>query len=106
MRVKLWDAEILSGKLFVPESKLSYVFNDGNTFNGFDEIYLFREKPKEVLQTHFTSDRAVFGTQVPEEFLKYFKKSGSVRYLSDGIGLNYACESTSIMERICGLESR
>ena len=102
---KKWGTELINKMLYVTEPKFKDIFEDRNTFNGFDEIFLFREKPFLTPNKYFTTDVANFGNQVPEEFLSYFKTSGAIRYLSDGLGLNFVCESKIILEKIGELEN-
>lgn len=70
------------------------------SFDGFDEIYLLEEKPREGIADHFTTDVVKFNENIPEKFLLNFKKINAKRYLSDGLGLNFVCESLEMIEKI------
>ncbi len=64
-------------------------------FFGFAELYML--KPGQQLQPfelneYFTTDCCNFSKEVPKEFLSCFKRFNAIRFLADGVGLNYVCE--------------
>ncbi|MFA7338452.1 MAG: hypothetical protein WC028_16820 [Candidatus Obscuribacterales bacterium] len=64
-------------------------------FFGFAELYML--KPGQQLQPfelneYFTTDCCNFSKEVPKEFLNYFEQFNAIRFLADGVGLNYVCE--------------
>ncbi len=76
-------------------AEFAEAFKNNYDFSGFDELYLLSENSnllKYAITEHFTSDGYEFGNEIPNDFLKIFNEMGAIRYLSDGCGLNYACE--------------
>jgi hypothetical protein len=74
-------------------------------FSGFDEVYFFTDDKWRLADPfrwseQFTSDRANFGVSVPEYLRSLLEWSGAVRYLSDGCGLNIACETKEILAAV------
>lgn len=83
-------------------------FFEGNYLHAFDEMYLVPERAvvrvdiKWVEQ--FTTDHVVFGDELPG-FVPYaMGLLNATRFVSDGLGLNYVCESAAIeAEVLAGL---
>lgn len=96
------ECEILSNCLLISPCNTEQLFRIGKIFTHFDEIYLFKKKPTDILRIEqsFTTDGYNFGSNVPNEFIDIFKKVGAVRYLSDGCGLNFACESVELVRKL------
>ncbi len=93
---------ILTNTVWVDQKSVGNLFRDGKTFVHFDEIYLLNNSPVKDLSVceHFTSDSSDFSKKVPSAFLEEFKRAGAIRYLSDGCGLNFFCESRTLAEKI------
>lgn len=74
----------------------------------FDELYLLKGPQPAGVSIHqtFTTDRTRFSEAVPTSFLQAFQLFHATRYLSDGCGLNFACEDSAIVPRIAQLESK
>ena len=81
--------------IWLPPSTVAWQIENGWIWDGFEEIYLL-PRPASILSLSdekFTSEGTNFAEAIPAEFLKRFSTTKSVRFLSDGCGLNYACES-------------
>jgi hypothetical protein len=73
----------------------------------FDEIYLAAQKPADfALVEHFTSDRFELLRDDPKSLLDYIGGLGASRFLSDGAGLNFVCDSDGLALKLAQLESR
>jgi hypothetical protein len=73
-----------------------------NLFYGFDEIWLYKdcptvEKPEGVT---IVSTRDLSKEDPSKELLEWFKASGCVLGLGDGIGMNYLTTSKEIVESL------
>jgi hypothetical protein len=90
------DIAIVNGHQFLAARAVPE-FLEASGFVGFDEMYFiptFYPLPKYETNKVFTTDRCNFNDSIPQSFLSIFKNCGAVRFLSDGCGLNYYCEST------------
>ncbi len=99
-------AVILGSAAWIGAEHVSALFEGGYTFFGFDEVYFYKadSTPLIIPTNIFTSDVCLFPDEVPEEFLDGFIATGAVRYLSSGCGLNFVCESDTLVNQICDLE--
>jgi len=80
--------------LVVPGDEVLALVRAEGVFQNFDELYLCSAAPASFkITTHFTSERANFAKQVPQEFLNAFQSVGGMRYFADGCGLNFICEN-------------
>jgi hypothetical protein len=80
--------------IWLPPSTVAWQLENGWNCDGFEEVYLL-SRPASTLSISdekFTSEAADFAESVPAEFLERFRTTKAVRFLSDGCGLNYACE--------------
>ena len=95
-------ARCLGNVIVVPGGNdILTLIRDEDIFYNFDELYLCPTIPKAPsISRHFTSDRANFGREVPSEFLALFHDLGAIRYLADGCGLNFACESQELVGKL------
>jgi hypothetical protein len=91
--------------LWVPANELPKFLEDEGMLCGFDECYLSRNKPGDVSveEGHSTTDGFNFATRVPDNFLRKFESLKAVRYLSDGLGLNFVTESLEVAEKLMEL---
>lgn len=89
-KLKLGDAV-----LFAIE-EVEETTEEGWPFDGFEELYLLRQEHADTRIPRLDLDPAFtihdFAEQVPPEFIERFRAVKAVRYLSDGCGLNFACE--------------
>jgi hypothetical protein len=88
-------AEKHGNAVFVPVQTVAKHISDGWSFDGFEEIYLLRVPEPDLKiygDEHFTSECFDFSKSVPDSFLERFRYIKAVRFLSDGVGLNFACE--------------
>lgn len=97
-----WHYKMVGDKMWIPSVHVSDVFKQGKTFYHFDEAYLVRGIPgQETLPTrHYTTDGYDFSEEIPSDFIETFLRLGAVRYLSDGSGLNFVCESLEVAEKL------
>ena len=97
-----YAAECFDDGIWLPADETMRIFEEGLTFHGFDEIYLFKGRPLLLGSpiSVFTTDGYNFSENVPPDFINGFLERGATRYLSDGCGLNYACESEQLVQLI------
>ncbi|CAN5238063.1 hypothetical protein BH11CYA1_BH11CYA1_40910 [soil metagenome] len=99
--------EIGQALLIEADSVSKYLYNCLS--GGFDEFYLVKE-PCQLktfpTQKTFTTP-PYFASELSPVFLETFKQIAAVGYLSDGIGLNYACDPkfAPILENMPDLET-
>jgi hypothetical protein len=95
-------AERFDDGILIPASETMRIFREGFTFYGFDEIYLFKDRPLLVKseKSVFTTAAYNFSENVPLDFIRGFLEIGATRYISDGCGLNFACESEQLLKLI------
>jgi hypothetical protein len=82
--------------VLVQEPDVEVLLKDGWPFDGFDEVFLLKPPVNfhvSDFSEHFTTDARDFSQDVPVQFLDMFQALNAVRYLSDGCGLNFACEA-------------
>jgi hypothetical protein len=93
--------ERFDDSLWFPVGETLRIFKEGFTFNGFDEVYFFKDKPlAESVTSVFSSAVFDFSENVPNDFVEGFRAIGATRYLSDGCGLNFVCESEQLLSSI------
>ena len=93
----------LGSGLLVGEGMIGDVGGEQGLFSGFDEIWLYRdrptvEKPKEVSiipPPHYLSK-----DPPSKELLEWFNASGCILGLGDGVGMNYVTISKEIVESL------
>lgn len=102
MGIHKWEAfcSFLGEALVVSDGKILDVAMEYNLFNGFDEIWLYRdcpdvEKPKEV---SIVSTLDLSKETPSKELLEWFKVSGCILGLGDGVGMNYVTTSREIVQ--------
>lgn len=81
--------------IWLPPATVALQLENGWNCDGFEEIYLL-SRPAFTLSISddkFTSEAANFAESIPDKFLERFRATKAVRFLSDGCGLNFACES-------------
>ena len=102
LRDRSWDVRIFGDAVWIASVHVPVILCDRSTFSHFDEIYLLSDEPKikQFSASHYTTDGSTFGDAVPHTFVKRFFDFGALRYLSDGCGLNFACESMVLVDRI------
>jgi hypothetical protein len=102
-----WAIRIMGESIWVDVRSVRDFLSDPNTLSHFDEVYLLREEPKLDFQVHeiFTTDRANFAESVPPAFFKMLQATSARRYLSDGSGLNFACEDRDLVRRLGEIEA-
>ena len=105
IKKKNCNFEIVGKSIWIPPFIVPEIFEDNRTFFGFDEFYLLNHSPKKeiIIDNVFTTDSYDFNSTIPDQFLKYFQELGAVRYLSDGIGINFGCESIELFHRLLSL---
>jgi len=108
LKSKEWRPLPIGRAVFIPAENTGGLLEDRQTFFGFDEVYLLKEElPRELphpTDRAYTTDGFDFGESVPDAFWRYFANVGAVRYVSDGVGLNFACESRGCVQRLERLE--
>ncbi len=94
--------ELLGKSIYVDSKYVKNVFEDKKIITHFDEIYLFETNPNKetIINESYTTDGYNFERDVPSEFINLFKKICAKRYLSDGCGLNFVCESEIIASKL------
>ena len=97
-----WRYQIIGDKVWIHSANLFDIFEQGKTFYHFDEVYLVQGIPQidAMPYRHYTTDGRDFSENVPQEFIEMFLKLGATRYLSDGCGLNFVCESLEITKKL------
>lgn len=100
--IRKWEGfcSYLGEGLIVSDGKILDVAMEYNLFNGFDEIWLYRdcpdvEKPKEV---SIVSTLDLSKETPSKELLEWFKVSGCILGLGDGVGMNYVTTSREIVQ--------
>jgi hypothetical protein len=98
--------EIYNGNLWFDKNTANKIISE-NPFCGYDEIYLFKNKPLLVPGDleEFQPFSIKYDQEMPEEFIKQFIGLGAQRYLCDGDGLNYVCEDSATAQIIENLGS-
>ena len=106
IKSKKWDFKVIGNSIWIPSRYVLEVLSEGQTFYGFDELFLLKRLPTEGIDDErvYTTDSYNFGRHVPNEFVKKFNRLGATRYLADGCGMNFACESIEIVKRIRKIE--
>lgn len=84
------------------QEDVARILDDGRTFIHFDEVYLFAGTvPRESkFNRVFTTDGVNFSEEIPDEFIQHFGYLGATRYLSDGCGLNFVCDSNNFVQAL------
>ena len=102
---KGWKFRVLNNSILVHETNVAELLKEPRLFIHFDEVYLLEDYSLEDFNFNkfFTPilDSDFFNEEVSEDFLKICRKIKAKRFLSDGCGLNFACESLEIVK---GLE--
>lgn len=95
---------IANGDIWI--EKKSIISSLDRLMCNYSEIYLLPEKPDVDIQIGdvFTAERAQFIEEIPKEFLRVFKELSAIRYLSDGYGLNFVCESETIAQKLIEIQ--
>lgn len=103
-----YAAEPFDDGIWIPEEQAIRLLTEGLTFYGFDEVYLFKTKPilKGMRKGVFTTDGYNFAEDVPSAFVDAFLAMGATRYLSDGCGTNFVCESVASLRLIEEIPNR
>jgi hypothetical protein len=102
----MWDVHVIGSSVWIsPEHVQQFLF-EPNTLSHFDEMYCLARQPPESFRigSIFTSDRCNFSNDVPNSFLEIFSSLGALRYISDGCGLNFACENINVANSIAKIE--
>jgi hypothetical protein len=92
---QMWKGFEPHGKaVWLPPSAVAWQIENGWSCDGFEEIYLLPRPTSTILLTDekFTSEGDNLAEAISTEFLKRFRTIQAVRFLSDGCGLNFACE--------------
>lgn len=95
--------KIVSKSIFIDFSNVDKLLNNSKgIISHFDEIYLFDKSlvNEIVINGSFTTDGFNFEERVPSEFIDLFIKIGAKRYVSDGCGLNFVCESEIVASKL------
>jgi hypothetical protein len=102
VKKKECNFEMIGRSMWVPPSFVPEIFQDNRTFFGFDELYLLKHFPKKeiIIENTFTTDGYDFSSTIPSDFFHYFQDLEAVRYLSDGLGINFGCESIEIVNSL------
>jgi hypothetical protein len=80
--------------VYIPEHYVKLLFEEGKTFFHFDEVFLLDKPPERCdKEKLYISERYDFSTELPDTFVELFIRIKARRFLSDGVGLNYACLS-------------
>lgn len=104
--IKGFSYKIIGSSIWVPSQYVSELLTDSKTFYGFDELYLLKDIPNINFldENVYTTDAYNFSNYIPDNFLNKFNKIGAIRYLSDGLGLNFGCESIDVVENLMDIE--
>lgn len=92
------EYKVINKSIYLNGINNNFLFESKRIFTHFDEIYFInKDIHKEIKIPHqFTTDSFNFQNEIPNEFLKLLNETGASRYLSDGCGLNFACESETV----------
>ena len=105
-----WHYSRYHDYIWLDNQEAMLVLAGGLTFYGFDELYLFENKPMSLPASieSFTADCCQFYNEVPEAFKTQLEKINATRYLSDGtgIGLNYACDDPTVARFVDRLKKK
>lgn len=101
-----YNYNIIGQYVWISKEHVWDIINDNQTFYHFDEVYLYDHIPitSPLIDTSFTSDGYLFSKKVPDMFIQQYRNSGASRYLSDGCGLNFACQSETLIKCIAEIE--
>ncbi|MBI1850725.1 MAG: hypothetical protein HYR85_10315 [Planctomycetes bacterium] len=88
----------IGASVWIARAHVAEIFADEQTFRGFDEIYLLNGFPHaaDVPADRFTTDAVRFAGTVPSTFQKGLVRLKAARFLADGTGLNFVCESEEL----------
>ena len=88
--------------VWIPSAQIEKLFKEGKTFFGFDEAYLLHGYPKgkKLPRRRYTTDGSNFIDKISVQFIQHMKQLEAIRFLADGCGLNFACESHSVAKKI------
>ncbi len=102
-----WNIRIVGESIWVGSENVRELLLDPSILSHFDEMYLVREHPTSDFQVKeiFTTDRANFADVIPATFLEMLRAASASRYLSDGSGLNFACEDLDLVRRLEKIEA-
>lgn len=102
------EFSVLPDGVWLPAASVPSLLLDRFTFRGFDEAYLLRKEPRFPLgdKQVFTTDRCKLDKSIPERLLGSFHNLEAIRYVSDGSGMNFMCESLAVVEHIREIERR
>jgi hypothetical protein len=92
---EMWNGfEAHGNAIWLPPSAVAWQIQNGWSCDGFEEIYLLPrpESTLSISDEKFTSEGDNFAESIPNAFLERFRTVKAVRFLSDGCGLNFACE--------------
>ncbi len=103
------SCSFLGGGLAVGEGRILELAKACNLFNGFDEIWFFREQPAVAKPEKLTIipppyDLTAYAPS--QELLDWIELSGCVLGLADGIGMNYITPTKEIAESITARQRR
>lgn len=86
--------------VYIKKENVSKVFLDGETFFGFDEVYLFKNLSTLTIRKHFAADMDQLDKRIPPTFPNNFFQTKASRYLCDGMELNFVCDSFEWAEKL------
>jgi len=94
--------KIINKSIHVDSENANLVLGNNKILTHFDEIYLLDEDimKEQIITGAYTTDGYDFGKEVPVEFINLFTSIGAKRYVSDGCGLNFVCESEAIASNL------
>jgi hypothetical protein len=99
------DARIVGDALFIADPLAGRaVILERDLLEEFSELYVVQQAPLACPPiAHYTSERVRFNELSDEDrstIVRQMRELHACRYLSDGVGLNYVCESEDVEQRL------
>ena len=100
--------KIIGRGIWLPFQDFDDLFSRDGVFIHFDEVYLFEPKTQIITipEKTYTTDGTNFSGDIPSHFIDNFKILHAKRFLSDGSGMNFVCESLELVEKLQEIEKR
>ena len=97
-----WNYRVIGRAVWIDSANVAAVFKQSKTFYGFDEIFLMRGVPRaaSLPRYHYTPGGQTFAKRIPSSLTRAIASLKAHRYLADGCGLNYVCESQGVAREL------
>jgi hypothetical protein len=96
------SCSVLGNGLLIGDARVVDVSRSYNLFNGFDEIWLYEDRPTIVKPQSFSivSPLDLNTDPLPQGLLEWFTTSACVLGLGDGCGMNYITTQKQIVDSL------